>query len=60
MTDAIMGFISDHILDSIWADIVEVQFIHAAAHVAFNLAFVTRLNPDDEATLASGKRKVRS
>lgn len=55
--DFIMGIISDYILDSLWAGIVEVQYISAAAHVAFTLAFVTVLNTDDQCTLAS-KRKA--
>ena len=55
MSDKIMGWISDHLLDNIWAGIVEHQYISAAAHVAFVLAFVVRLDPDDEATMA-GKR----
>ena len=35
----------------------EQQHVRAAAHVAFNLAFCTRVNPDDEATLASRPRR---
>ena len=58
MRDKIMSFISDYILDNLWAGLVEQEYVKAAAHVAFVLAFVVRLNPDDEVTLAS-KRGVR-
>lgn len=51
-----MGLISDYILDSIWAGLVEQQYISAAAHVAFTLAFITIIHTDDQATLASKRR----
>lgn len=59
MKDAIMGLISDYILDTIWAGIVEQQYISAAAHVAFNLAFIVTVNSDDQMTVASKARRVR-
>jgi hypothetical protein len=58
MIDTILGLISDHILDNLWAGIVEAQYIHAAAHVAFTLAFIVIVSPDDQATCASKKRKL--
>lgn len=54
-----MSFILDKTLDSVWAGIVERQYIGAAAHVAFNLAFVTVLSSDDQATVANGSRRQR-
>ena len=57
MIDTIFGLISDHILDNLWAGLVEAQYISAAAHVAFTLAFIVVVRSDDQATCASKKRK---
>ena len=57
MIDTILGLISDHILDNLWAGLVEAQYISAAGAVAFTLAFIVVVSPDDQATCASKKRK---
>lgn len=57
MFDKILSFILDQILDDLWAAIVERQYVGAAAHVAFNLAFIVIVDSDDEATLGSRKRR---
>jgi hypothetical protein len=51
--DKLKGAIAERQFDNQF----EAQHVRAAAHVAFMLAFVTRLNPDDESTLTSKSRK---
>lgn len=58
ISDALMGFLSDHILDNIWADLYERQYARAAGNVAFLLAFCCELTTDEQATVAS-KRRAR-
>ena len=55
--EAIMEFISDKLLDDLWAGLVEQELIKTAAPVAFLLAFVSELTPDEQATLASKPRR---
>ena len=57
--DNILGFISDHLLDDIWAGLYARQYRAAAGHVAFNLAFNSELTSDDSATVASRRGTVR-
>jgi hypothetical protein len=57
MIDTLLGLISDYILDGLWAGLVEAQYIHAAAHVAFTLAFIVVVSSDDQATMASKKQR---
>lgn len=54
LKDFVMGLVSDHILDDIWADHVEQQYINIAGPVAFQLAFITKMaHTEDEPTIAS-------
>jgi hypothetical protein len=58
--DNILGFISDHLLDDIWAGLYARQYRAAAAGLAFNLAFNSELTADEQATVASRRRAVRA
>ena len=58
--DNILGFISDHLLDDIWAGLYARQYRAAAGRVAFNLAFNSELTSDNTATLASRRGTVRA
>lgn len=55
--DTLMSFILDRLLDDLWLPICAREFVRPAAHTAFNLAFVVTVSSDDQATVASGKRK---
>lgn len=59
--DAVLGLISDHILDGLWAGLmaqqIERQHRIKAAQLGFYLAFIAIVSTDDAATVASGKRK---
>ena len=57
LLDTLLGFISDHLLDDIWAGLYARQYRAAAGHVAFNLAFNSELTSDDSATVASRPRR---
>jgi hypothetical protein len=60
MLEQILGFISDHLLDSIWAGLYAKQYTRAAGKVAFLLAFNSELTSDDQATIASKSKTVKS
>jgi hypothetical protein len=62
LLDTLLGFISDHLLDDIWAGLYAQQYRRAAGHVAFNLAFNSdsEVISDNTATLASRRRTVRA
>jgi hypothetical protein len=57
MIEQIKGWVSDYILDDIWAKLYEVQYRYQAGSVAFTLAFIVILDTDDQMTLASKKRR---
>lgn len=60
LRDELMGWLSDHLLDDVWAGMYEAQYIRTAKNVAFDLAFVTQFaNPEDDApTLMSPYRRT--
>ena len=60
--DNILGFISDHFLDDIWAGLYARQYRRAVGRVAFNLAFNSdsEIISDNTATLASRRGTVRA
>lgn len=55
--DAIMSFILDRLLDDLWLPICAREFVKPAAHTAFNLAFVVTVSSDDQATVASRRKR---